>query len=789
MVVVRLEHAAEVQSFLRANGLTMSATTVPSGVVTNNNGSNTLVASSAAASATASLVPPTLGELAAVDGDSVVSPGIQPVTTVDPAAAEWFQHDPTAAGSQGNGLRSSITSQPAKAILKCRPNSHPFQNRTLLLEANQEVKIGRSVPRHRVSENNAIFDCKVLSRNHAVLWYSDGKFFIRDTGSSNGTFINNQRLSPMSHRSDPFEVSSGDIVQFGVDVTENSRKETHGCIVATLKLFLPDGRETKASQSTCVGEIPPEDLHRLNQYVQEMVQREQVLESKLVDLQKILELSKTNADSSWQAMIEEDRLLNRIDILENKLQNYQKTATEDKLREEVLKLQEDKLLYQDSAKEALRKVYQERYEAIQKLAGMERALCSSEDECSVLKEQLVQTQAELRDCLSRFKTLQQKYDELVEKFSQLESQNTTASIIQQQSDGDKSEDDQNVNKKYCPEESAAKKEALLNLFAKSDLKNLEGSDEIIKSMFQDTDTNDDLNNVQVTYSRIFERLLELEKNFNLSDNCNPNIVKHEHVRRDSESSVDSISSTDTTVSDGNQNVNEEELTPVHRRMISTTVNELKEIYSDLMSNVATAREDVISRKEFREKYDELEAKAGSMQAELQTLTLELQTRPSYNAYHEKIKLSDDLQTEVLTLQSQITLLRESSEQLSSEREVLRQQLAVIRDTVKSDKPSQTDDYETSSAHVKIPTDMEKNDLELSQEIQLITDPDVQREEELICYKEKFTKLSEDKIQLQQELEQVRKDYDYLRNKSIFSLLTYLVPSVAIIIYFLFTLFT
>lgn len=237
----------------------------------------------------------------------------------------------------------------------------------------------------------------------------------------------------MSHRSDPFEVSSGDIVQFGVDVTENSRKETHGCIVATLKLFLPDGRETKASQSTCVGEIPPEDLHRLNQYIQEIMQREQVLESKMVDLQKFLEVSRTNAENSWQAMIDEDRLLNRIDILENKLQNYQKTATEDKLRDEVLKLQEDKLLYQDSAKEALRKVYQERYEAIQKLGGMAVDLCNSEGECSLLKEQAMKAQNELRDTLSRYNTLQQKYDELTEKFSQLESQspkNTASSLIQ-----------------------------------------------------------------------------------------------------------------------------------------------------------------------------------------------------------------------------------------------------------------------------------------------------------------------------------------------------------------------
>lgn len=83
---------------------------------------------------------------------------------------------------------------------------------------------------------------------------------------------------------EPFEVSSGDIVQFGVDVMKNLRKETHGCIVATLKLYLPDGRETKASQSTLVGatttKIPQVDLYRLNQFIQEAVQREQNLENK-----------------------------------------------------------------------------------------------------------------------------------------------------------------------------------------------------------------------------------------------------------------------------------------------------------------------------------------------------------------------------------------------------------------------------------------------------------------------------------------------------------------------------
>ncbi len=48
------------------------------------------------------------------------------------------------------------------ATLSCRPNSHPFQERTLVLDA--ALKVGRSVARARPAANNAIFDCKVMTR-------------------------------------------------------------------------------------------------------------------------------------------------------------------------------------------------------------------------------------------------------------------------------------------------------------------------------------------------------------------------------------------------------------------------------------------------------------------------------------------------------------------------------------------------------------------------------------------------------------------------------------------------
>lgn len=70
----------------------------------------------------------------------------------------------------GSDTPPSLSSMPsALAIFTCRPNSHPFQERHVYLD--EPIKIGRSVARCRPAQNNATFDCKVLSRNHALVWF------------------------------------------------------------------------------------------------------------------------------------------------------------------------------------------------------------------------------------------------------------------------------------------------------------------------------------------------------------------------------------------------------------------------------------------------------------------------------------------------------------------------------------------------------------------------------------------------------------------------------------------
>lgn len=60
-----------------------------------------------------------------------------------------------------------------KVVLIPTPRSHPFIQRECVIK--EPLKVGRSVDRRRISTNNLIFDCRVLSRNHALISFENGK--------------------------------------------------------------------------------------------------------------------------------------------------------------------------------------------------------------------------------------------------------------------------------------------------------------------------------------------------------------------------------------------------------------------------------------------------------------------------------------------------------------------------------------------------------------------------------------------------------------------------------------
>ncbi|XP_022125369.1 sarcolemmal membrane-associated protein isoform X1 [Pieris rapae] len=231
-----------------------------------------------------------------------------------------------------------------RAVFIPHTNSLPFEERRVTLE--EPVKIGRYVYRGSPCQTNTIFDCRVLSRHHATLYYDKGHFYLVDNQSSNGTYINNNRCSVVK---DPHEVFSGDVVQFGIPVVENtanSEKNTFPPVVAMLMLYHPDGTEAKLHLN---------ELYQLNNYVQEAIQREASLESRLRTLRECVERTRAEAQAAWELFVGEQRLLMRVHTLESMLAAGKHPDTQ-----HVAQLLTDKKNYQEVALESLRTAHEQR---------------------------------------------------------------------------------------------------------------------------------------------------------------------------------------------------------------------------------------------------------------------------------------------------------------------------------------------------------------------------------------------------------------------------------------------
>ncbi|XP_045048257.1 sarcolemmal membrane-associated protein isoform X34 [Desmodus rotundus] len=533
----------------------------------------------------------------------------------------------------------------ALAIFTCRPNSHPFQERHVYLD--EPIKIGRSVARCRPAQNNATFDCKVLSRNHALVWFDHktGKFYLQDTKSSNGTFINSQRLSRGSEESPPCEILSGDIIQFGVDVTENTRKVTHGCIVSTIKLFLPDGMEARLRSDVIHAPLPSpvdkvaantpsmysQELFQLSQYLQEALHREQMLEQKLATLQRLLAITQEASDTSWQALIDEDRLLSRLEVMGNQLQACSKNQTEDSLRKELIALQEDKHNYEMTAKESLRRVLQEKIEVVRKLSEVERSLSNTEDECTHLKEMNERTQEELRELANKYNGAVNEIKDLSDKLKVAEGKQEE---IQQKGQAEKKELQHKIDEMEEKEQELQAK---------------------IEALQADNDfTNERLTALQVRLEHLQEKTLKecssLEKL--IVEGHLTKVVEETKLSKENQARAKDSDLSDT-------------LSPSKEKSSDDTTDaqmdeqDLNEPLAKVSLLKALLEEE---RKAYRNQVEESTKQIQVLQAQLQRLHINIE-----NLREEKDSEITSTRNELLSARDEILLLHQAAEKAASER--------------------------------------------------------------------------------------------------------------------------
>ncbi|XP_054018441.1 sarcolemmal membrane-associated protein isoform X17 [Dryobates pubescens] len=558
----------------------------------------------------------------------------------------------------------------ALAIFTCRPNSHPFQERHVYLD--EPVKIGRSVARCRPAQNNATFDCKVLSRNHALVWFDHktGKFYLQDTKSSNGTFINSQRLSRGSEESPPCEIMSGDIIQFGVDVTENTRKVTHGCIVSTVKLFLPDGMEARLRSDVIHAPLPSpvdkvaantpsmysQELFQLSQYLQEALHREQMLEQKLATLQRLLAVTQEASDTSWQALIDEDRLLSRLEVMGNQLQACSKNQTEDSIRKELIALQEDKHNYETTAKESLRRVLQEKIEVVRKLSEVERSLSNTEDECTHLKEMNERTQEELRELANKYNGAVNEIKDLSDKLKVAEGRQEE---IQQKGLTEKKELQHKIDEmEEREQELQAKIEALQadNDFTNERLTALQ--DKII----------DEGHLTKVEETKLLKENQARVKESDLSDTLSPSKEKSSEDTTDAQMDDQDLNEPIAKVAllkdefQGAQSETEakQEIQQLHKELIEA--QELARTSKQKCFELQALLEE--ERKAYRAQVEESNKQINVLQAQLQKLQEDIE-----NLRAEKENEISSTRNELVSAQNEILSLQKVAEKTASERDV------------------------------------------------------------------------------------------------------------------------
>jgi len=128
---------------------------------------------------------------------------------------------------QPNGIRGTPP-QPPPVILHLMPLNNTFERKTITVPYYPDVlRIGRQTNQKTLpTPLNGFFDSKVLSRQHAEIWAErdTGLVFIRDVKSSNGTFVNGERLSPENRESEPRQLAEGNLLELGIDIVSEDQK-------------------------------------------------------------------------------------------------------------------------------------------------------------------------------------------------------------------------------------------------------------------------------------------------------------------------------------------------------------------------------------------------------------------------------------------------------------------------------------------------------------------------------------------------------------------------------------
>ncbi|KDQ53957.1 hypothetical protein JAAARDRAFT_197059 [Jaapia argillacea MUCL 33604] len=188
---------------------------------------------------------PTSGAAQAASATSPNPNGATPASVPASSAIPRSNLTPPQTGTaQGHRIRLVPQVDTTRRSLRFDPISRDLK------PGDSPLRIGRFTDRlglgieaaNALGSNKLAFKSKVVSRSHAEIWVEGGgRWWIKDTKSSSGTFLNHVRLSPAGTESRAHEIRDGDVVQLGVDY-QGGAEDIYKCVKMRLEL----GREWQA---------------------------------------------------------------------------------------------------------------------------------------------------------------------------------------------------------------------------------------------------------------------------------------------------------------------------------------------------------------------------------------------------------------------------------------------------------------------------------------------------------------------------------------------------------------
>ncbi|ORX62388.1 SMAD/FHA domain-containing protein [Hesseltinella vesiculosa] len=116
---------------------------------------------------------------------------------------------------------------------------------------DESLFLGRHLD-HHLDNCHINFQSKVVSRQHARIWMnSDMEFFIQDCGSSTGTFLNGQRMSPGGQESEIQPLKDGDALRLGSS-HRGGLTDTDRCVNVQVRLYIQPKLNSFNLEECCI---------------------------------------------------------------------------------------------------------------------------------------------------------------------------------------------------------------------------------------------------------------------------------------------------------------------------------------------------------------------------------------------------------------------------------------------------------------------------------------------------------------------------------------------------------